>query len=404
MLADEDELLHAVAIVFVPVALEVGVLGFEVGELVGGHRGVPLPCIAQGDLLAGLLEDIAGVGLAIEPADALGTNDRGRPVASDKLIEEAEIQGLTTIIDEGADAVLFGFAFVIMMVVMVVVMMGLMGLMGVMMIVIMVVVVIIVVIIVVGLMGLMRLMGLMGSFNFLNPGSRGGDLVEVEGVGVEEFLEIYVAVVALDDLGLGLQGTDDLADAAELVGCNLGGFVQEYEVAELNLLDDEVLDVVFVEIGAQEVLAAAKLIAHTQGIHDGGDAIQHGHAVAHIFHAHRGDGADGLCDGCRLADAAGLDDDVVEALLACDVAQLLHEVHLQGAADAAVLQGHEVVVFLCYDTSLLNQVGIDIHFANIIDNHGKADAATVVEDAIQERGLAATKVAGEEKDRDGVHN
>ena len=46
---------------------------------------------------------------------------------------------------------------------------------------------------------------------------------------------------------------------------------------------------------------------------------------------------DSLCDRCWFADAARLDDDIVEALHVNDVAQLVYKVHLQRAADAAVL-------------------------------------------------------------------
>ena len=370
MLADEDELLHTVAVAGIPVALEVGVVGLEGGKLVGGHGGIPLSGIAEGDLLAGLLEDVAGVGLTVEPTNAFRTDDGGRPLAGHELIEETEVQGGAAVIDEGSDAVLLGFAFIVVMMVVVVV------------------VIIIIFIMVV--------------FDFIYPGGGGGDAVEVEGVGVEELLEGDVAIIALDDFGFGLEGTDDLTDTAELIGCHLGGFVQEDEVAELDLLNDEVLDVVLVQIGTQEVLAAAELVAHTEGIDDGGYAIDDGDAVADVFEAHRGDGADGLRDGSGFADAAGLDDDVVETLLTGDVAELFDEIHLQRAADAPVLKGYEVVVLLGHYPTLLNEVGIDVDFADVVDDDGETDAATVVEDTVQECGLAAAEVTGQEQYGNGL--
>lgn len=130
MLADEDEFLHAVAVGVVPVALEVGGAAHEVEELVVGHGGIPLAGVAQGDLLAGLFEEVASVGFGEEPADAFGADDSGRPVAGDEFVEARDVHRLATVVDEGADAVLFGLAFVVMVMVVVVVVMGRMGVVG----------------------------------------------------------------------------------------------------------------------------------------------------------------------------------------------------------------------------------------------------------------------------------
>ena len=91
VLSYEYELLHAVAVVLVPITLQGRILGLEGFELIGRHRGVPLPCIAERHLTSSLFEDIACVGLAIEPADTLGTNDALRPTACHELIEHAEV-------------------------------------------------------------------------------------------------------------------------------------------------------------------------------------------------------------------------------------------------------------------------------------------------------------------------
>jgi len=116
VLADEDEFLHAVAVGVVPVALEVGGAAHEVEEFVVGHGGIPLAGVAQGDLLAGLLEEVAGVGFGEEPADAFGADDAGRPVAGDEFVEARDVHRLAAVVDECGDAVLFGLAFVVMMV------------------------------------------------------------------------------------------------------------------------------------------------------------------------------------------------------------------------------------------------------------------------------------------------
>ena len=55
------------------------------------------------------------------------------------------------------------------------------------------------------------------SFYFGYPGSRGGHLVKVKEIGVDDFIEVNVAIVAFNDFGLGLQCADNLADAAQFL-------------------------------------------------------------------------------------------------------------------------------------------------------------------------------------------
>ena len=121
------------------------------------------------------------------------------------------------------------------------------------------------------------------TFYLLNPGGRGGHLLEVELLGVDQLLHRDVAVVALYDVGLGLDGTDNAAHLGQLLPGHLGGLVQQDGVAELYLLDDQVLDVLLVDVLAQQVVAALELVAHTQGVDDGDDAVEHQVAVLDIL-------------------------------------------------------------------------------------------------------------------------
>ena len=88
MLPYEYDFLHAVAILSIPVAAQIGVLHHKLLELVLRHGGVPLTGITQADLLAGLLKDITDVLLVLEPTDALGADNALRPLASYELIEQ----------------------------------------------------------------------------------------------------------------------------------------------------------------------------------------------------------------------------------------------------------------------------------------------------------------------------
>ena len=100
----------------------------------------------------------------------------------------------------------------------------------------------------------------------MHPGGGGGHFVEVEHTGVEDAVEIDVAVVAVDNLGFGLQGSHYLAYLFQLVGFHLRGFVEENDVTEFYLLYDEVFDVFFVDGGAGQVESVLELVAHTQCI------------------------------------------------------------------------------------------------------------------------------------------
>ena len=47
---------------------------------------------------------------------------------------------------------------------------------------------------------------------------------------------------------------------------------------------------------------------------------------------------------------------------------------------------------------LLDEVGVDIHFTNVVDDDGKLDALLVLQYAVQQGGLAATQVACQQQD------
>ena len=88
MLADEDNLLHAVAILLVPIATEAWILLHELLQFVFWHGGIPLASIADADLTACLLKDVTGFLFILEITDALGTDDALWPLARHELVEE----------------------------------------------------------------------------------------------------------------------------------------------------------------------------------------------------------------------------------------------------------------------------------------------------------------------------
>ena len=258
VLADEDEFLHAVAELVIPITTKARVLGHELLEFVFRHRGVPLTSVADADLFASLFKDVAGILFVVEVADAFGTDDALGPFAGYELVEESEVERTTAIVDVGSDAVFFSFALIVVMMVMMVMMLVTMMVLVLMMMLVLIVVVILVVML----------------LHFLNPSSRSSYSVEVEHVGIQYLIEFYVAIVAVDDFGLGLEGADDLPDASQFLRADLSGLVQQHDVAEFNLLDDEVFDILFVDVLARQIQSAAKLVPHAEGIDDGHDAVE----------------------------------------------------------------------------------------------------------------------------------
>ena len=171
-----------------------------------------------------------------------------------------------------------------------------------------------------------------------DPARRTGNLVEVEHAGAYNAVQVYVAPVAFDNARGWLQGLDNLLDKLQVGFAYLGFLVKQHNVAELDLLYEQVLYVVLIQTLSGETGAVLELIPHPEGVHDRADAVQDGNASLAEFRTHAWDGAYCLCDRSRFANAAGFYDYVVEALHKGDLAQLVHEVHLQRAADAAVLE------------------------------------------------------------------
>ena len=165
-------------------------------------------------------------------------------------------------------------------------------------------------------------------FYLVNPRSRRGYGIKVKTVGVHQFIQIHVTIVACDNLCLGLQCMDDLLDLLQLLCRHLRSLVEQDGVAEFYLLDNQVFNVFLTNILAGQRLTAAKLIAHTQCIDHGNNAVKAQYRVFRIFRTQGGDGADGLCDRCRLANTTRLYHDIVEALHGSNVFQLFHEIHL----------------------------------------------------------------------------
>ena len=232
----------------------------------------------------------------------------------------------------------------------------------------------------------------------MNPSGRRSHFFKVELLGMQNLVEVYVSIVTLDDVGLRLDSTDNLLHLSQLLLRHLRSLVQQDDVTELYLLNHQILNILFVYVLTHQIVAILELVAHAECIDHGDDTVQLQITVLHIIGSKRRDIDDGLCNRCRFANATGLDNDVVEAVHAGNVTQLLHQVHLQRATDAAILQSHQRVVLLTHYSTLLYQVGVDVHLADIIDDNCKLNTLLILQDAIQERGLTTAQITRQQQD------
>lgn len=216
-------------------------------------------------------------------------------------------------------------------------------------------------------------------------------------MGVEQTAEGDIGIVAFDYFGLGLKCAYHALDASQFGGADFRDFVEQNDVAKLNLLYDKVFDVLIVDVGFGERLSAAKLILKSQRIDHGDYAVEMRCAERCSLDAEPGYGADGLGDGGGFAYTAGLDNYVVKPAHSHDVFDLFHEVHLEGAADAAVRESHEAVVFGVDYAAALYERSVDVNLAYVVDYHGKFDAALVGEDMVYQSGFTAAEITGEQE-------
>ena len=408
MLAYEDNLLHTVAIGLVPIGLKLFVACENRLEFIFRHSGIPLSCLLERHLSSCLLEEVTHILLVLEVAHALGSYDALGPLACHKVVKQPEIHRTSGEEHPGADAILIAVRMTMLMVmttmtdtmlVVAVTMVFMMMLMMMLVFVLMMMLVLVFVFVLVVVFGIL---------DFLYPSSTRSHSVEVKHVRVENALKLDLSIVAVYNLRLRLDIVENLSYTHELVGTHFAYLIEQDYVAKLNLLNDKVGDVLLGEGVARQVETRVELVLQTQRIYYRADTVERRYminlyrvslAVSYALLV----GTDSLRYGCRLADAAGLDDYIVETLTLYDVAHLLYEIHLERAADTTILECYERIVLLVDDSTLLYEVSVDVDLADVVDDYGKSDAAVVVEYAVEQGSLAAAQISGNKQNFSGFH-
>ena len=103
--------------------------------------------------------------------------------------------------------------------------------------------------------------------------------------------------------------------------------------------------------------------------------------------------------GKRLGDARRLDQQIVEAPLACEATHLRQEVVAQRAANAAVRHFNKRFLRAVKLGVGTDQISVDIHLGHTVDDDGNPASFTIVQNAVQQSRFSCTKKAGEHGDR-----
>ena len=171
----------------------------------------------------------------------------------------------------------------------------------------------------------------------MNPCGRRSNIIEIKHIGVDEFVEVNISVIAIDNLRFWLNGANDLPCFFQLMRFYVCCFIEQDDIAEFNLLNHQVLYIFIINILSHQVVSTFKFVSHTQSINHGDDTIETWHSVACYFGSHRWNRTNGLCDRSWFANAACLNHDIIETVHSDDVLQLLYKIHLQRTTNTTVL-------------------------------------------------------------------
>jgi hypothetical protein len=85
---------------------------------------------------------------------------------------------------------------------------------------------------------------------------------------------------------------------------------------------------------------------------------------------------------------------ILPVALGDQIGQRLHQIAADRAADAAVAHLHDLLAAVLHQDLV-----VDVFFAELVLDHGDLHAVLLVEDALEQRGLAAAEEAGQDRDR-----
>ena len=227
-------------------------------------------------------------------------------------------------------------------------------------------------------------------------------LFKIEQAGIEHAAQIDSAKAGKFEFGSRIQGVQDGQQAAQFGLAHQIGFVDDDDITELDLINQQIgyrALVLFSERFAtitEQVFAGIVVeeIARVDHCDHGIESRELRQRDAVFIFKGKGFG-----NGQWFTDAGGFNHQIVEAAFLCQARDFQQQILAQSAADAAV--GHFHQLFLgarqrCATVSY--QRGIHIHFAHVIDDHRHAPTLAIVQNVVEQGGLAGTKKAGQNGD------
>ncbi len=204
-------------------------------------------------------------------------------------------------------------------------------------------------------------------------------------------------------------GVEPAEDGGQLFAVGRGDQVDladQDDVGKLHLFDQQLGDRAFVVLAKGFAVAgqALGLVEVTQEVHPvdhrdhGVQASQIGQTLA-LFIAE----GEGLGHRQRFGNTGGLDQQVVEAALASELADFFEQVFAQGAADAAIAHLHQLLFGAIEADAALHLVAVDVDLAHVVDDHSHAAAVAVLQDVVEQGALAGAEEAGQDGYREAVH-
>ena len=233
---------------------------------------------------------------------------------------------------------------------------------------------------------------------FLEPTRCLRGAVEVEAAGVEDLVQGDLPHAHGLDVGVGVEPAQDGHQLLALGLADQVNLADEDHVGELHLLDQQVGDRAFVLLAQGFATAgqAVGLMEIAQEVHPvdhrdhGVQPRQVGQAASLLIAE-----GEGLGHRQRLADAGGLDQQVVEAAVAGQAADLVEQVFAQGAADAAVAHFHQLLFGAVEADVLLDGGTVDVDLAHVVDDHRDLAAFAVLQHMVEQGALAGAEKAGQ---------
>ena len=171
----------------------------------------------------------------------------------------------------------------------------------------------------------------------------------------------------------------------ELLWSNQIGLVEHQRRAELNLLNEQVLDVILFNIWVEKIGAVVELLKHASTVNNCDDVIKVEVRVISCMLALIAECRNVIGNGDWLADARSLNNDVVKLLGIGQITQLKCQVIRKGAAEATVSKRNNVAFFSV--AAVFNKTSINVNLANVVDNDCCVNTFSVRENVVQNSGL-----------------